>query len=79
MYLTGNLTFLLVLRDYNSKFTYSQARHGVNEKHRYMINPNEKTEKQQFTVSGPSTMAKIYINGFSSDLVNMSDSGQVWQ
>ncbi|KAK3879633.1 hypothetical protein Pcinc_015818 [Petrolisthes cinctipes] len=75
--ITGNLTFFLVLRDYNSKFTYSQARHGLNEKHRVTINPSEQSEKHRFTVTGPSTMAKIYINGFSSDLVNISDPEEV--
>ncbi|KAK3895441.1 hypothetical protein Pcinc_000890 [Petrolisthes cinctipes] len=74
---TGELKFLPIFRDYNAKFTYSQARHGVNEKHRVNINPKEQMEKQQFTITGPSTMAKLYINGFSSDLVNVSDPEQV--
>lgn len=77
VYLSDDLEFFPLLKDFNGKFTYAQAHYGYNEKHRAYINPKEKKETQEFTVSGPSTMAKIYINGFSSNLVNVSDPEEV--
>ncbi|ROT65416.1 putative fibrocystin-L [Penaeus vannamei] len=68
----ASMTFRIRMADFNAKFTYDQTAIGHNELQRVRLDPKEQFEVQRISYSGSPGQARIYLAGFTSDLVDIT-------
>lgn len=73
----ASMTFRIRMADFNAKFTYDQTAIGHNELQRVRLDPKEQFEVQRISYSGSPGQARIYLAGFTSDLVDITVDTEV--
>ncbi|XP_064089363.1 fibrocystin-L-like [Macrobrachium nipponense] len=74
---TASTIFRGLMNDFAPKYSRYQTHLALDEKQRLYLNPRVKWDKQRLTPSGTLAAASLYLNGFLSPPVNVSDASKV--
>ncbi|KAG7173087.1 Fibrocystin-L-like 2 [Homarus americanus] len=71
--------FRLMFNDFNAKFTSSQSYMASNERQQVRFKAGVRWETQRLTLEGEPGNAKLFLQGVTSSLLNVSDPNEVKQ